>query len=169
MPLEQWASYWSKPAPMQAKPSPTEFNDTPGMQNHNLPNTGRLTIDEFVSQQEANKVSNMVGVLTANLISAADTYQVIASRDGERVVLSALLCQAQQRLQNTHVTRIDRMQLKTQQDRTQLQLVVLDIQPLACNAPPVTQLLDCLGPPRLECMTNHELAAEVHAARKLAP
>jgi len=159
MPPEYWAHYWSKPAPIQeAKPAPTEFEDIPEMQN-----TGRLTIDEFVRR-------NGINALTADLVSAADTYQVIASRDGERTVLSTLLCQAHKRLENKHMTRIEHAKLVAQQERTQLQFTVLEIQPLACDAPPVTQLLDCLTPPpKRDCMTNRELAAQVHAAKKLAP
>ena len=157
MPPELWASYWPKPAPMQeAKPIPT-FND---WQNQY---TGRLTIDEFVRQ-------NQLSVLTDNLVSAADAYQVIGSQDGKRVVLSALLCQAFQKLENKHLNRIEKSQWKAQQDRAKLQLDVFEMQPLTCGFPPVAQLLGCLGlPPRLECMTNRELSAQMRAARQLAP
>ena len=159
VPFEQWASYWTKPtpAPMPPKTAPVEF-----VEFDNIPNTGRLTIDQFVRQ-------NQLSVLTDNIVSAADAYQVVGSYDGKRIVLSTLWCQATHFLGNKHINRLDRMRWKTQQERAQLQLSVFEIQPLTCDSTPVLQLLDCLGPPKLECMTNRDLSAEVRAAKQLAP
>lgn len=189
-PIEQWASYWSTPVsapvPMpilvpvpKAKPLPDELQDRPILQAKSLPvelcdsdppHAGRLSVADFLSPWEVNRIYALASELTSDLVATAMTSQVISSRAGERVVLSALLCQARQLLgnENTHTTRAGRRFLVAQQDRAQLGLDMFGIQSLACNAFPVVQLMDCLDlVPAPECTTNSELAAQVRAARKL--
>ena len=180
LPIERWASYWPTPAPvLKAKLFPDELADRPvppakpipiELCDTDPPHAGRLSVTDFLGQWETNELQELTSALTVDLITAAATSQVISNRAGERVVLSALLCQAHQLLvsENTHTTRAGRAWLKAQQDRSQLQLDVLGIQPLACDTYPVTQLIDCLGlVPASKCTANSELAAQVRAAEKL--
>jgi hypothetical protein len=163
----------------KAKPLPDELQDRPILQAKSLPvelcdsdppHAGRLSVADFLSPWEVNRIYALASELTSDLVATAMTSQVISSRAGERVVLSALLCQARQLLgnENTHTTRAGRRFLVAQQDRAQLGLDMFGIQSLACNAFPVVQLMDCLDlVPAPECTTNSELAAQVRAARKL--
>ena len=179
-PLERWASYWPSPAPvLKAKSLPSELQDRPVPKAKLLPvelrdvdsaRAGRLSAADFLNSWEVDKIRALSSTLAADLIAAAATSQVISSRAGERVVLSALLCQAHSLLvsEDTHTTHTGRMRLLAQQDHAQFALDVLAIQPLTCDAYPVKRLVQCLDiVPVPECTTNDELAAQVRASEKL--
>ena len=99
---------------------------------------------------------------------AAD--QVLATRAGQRLVLSALLCDATQLLVAPgRTTRAARDRLRSQAESAQLRLDVLALTPLACDAYPVERLVGCMGIlPAAACTEDDELAAQVLAAERLA-
>ena len=75
---------------------------------------------------------------------AAD--QVLATRAGQRLVLSTLLCEAQQLVvAEGRTTRAARARLRAQAESAQLRLDVLALTQLACDSYPVERLVGCLG------------------------
>jgi hypothetical protein len=100
---------------------------------------------------------------------AADA--VLSSRSGQRLVLSALLCEATELLTSadTHTTSAGRLRLAGQAESARVRLTVLNIEPLACDAWPVARLVQCLGLlPSLACSEDDVLAAQVATAERLA-
>ena len=100
---------------------------------------------------------------------AADA--VLSSRSGQRLVLSALLCEATELLTSadTHTTSAGRLRLAEQAESARVRLTVLNIEPLACNAWPVARLVQCLGIlPSLACSEDDVLAAQVATAERIA-
>ena len=176
LPPERWAAYWpvhtAPPAPLKltpplkAKTIPADLSDT-----KSSPRFVLLTKADFLaSAAELDETHAMAVALAADLVTAVATDAVITSRAGQRVVLSALLCEARALLisEDTHTTHAGRMWLIARQDRARLALDVLAIQPLACDAYPVERLVGCLGLlPGPECTTDADLAAQVRAAERL--
>jgi len=172
-PPDRWAAYWpahlAPPAPLKlkAKAFPSDLSET-----KSSPRFVVLTKADFLaSAAELDETHAMAVALAADLVTAVATDAVITSRAGQRVVLSALLCEARALLisGDTHTTHAGRMRLIARQDRARLALDVLAIQPLACDAYPVERLVGCLGLlPGPECTTDADLAAQVRAAERLA-
>ena len=107
--------------------------------------------------------------MAADLVTTSATDAVIFSRAGQRIVLSAMLCDASQRLIDPRAAGQARRRAAHDLDQARERLAVLGIEALACDAYPVARLVGCLGiVPAAECTSNPELAVQVHAAEKLA-
>ncbi len=106
---------------------------------------------------------------------AADA--VLATRAGQRLVLSALLCEAAQRksdvgdqleLQLTTDLLVADKRADADIDRARERLAVLAIQPLACDTWAVGRVVNCLSLlPSVACTEDEALAAQVRAAERL--
>ena len=121
--------------------------------------------DSGVDAPNPGDIRRMAAALQAEM--AAD--QVLTTRAGQRLVLTALLCEATQLLvAEGRTTRAARDRLHAQAERSQLRLDVLAMQPLACDAWPVERLIGCLGIlPQAACIDDDGLAALVRAAERL--
>jgi len=165
-PPDRWAAYW----PVHTAP-PAPLKLTPPLKAKTMPDFVLLTKADFLaSAAELDETHAMAVALADDLVTAVSTNAVITSRAGQRIVLSALLCEARALLisEDTHTTHAGRMRLIARQDRARLALDVLEIQPLACDAYPVKRLDGCLGLlPGPECTTDTDLAAQVRTAEQL--
>jgi hypothetical protein len=127
---------------------------------------GALTPADFADPLQPDAARSMVAALSAE--QAVD--QLLYTRAGQRLINSALLCQAtelltapgpsaataRRRLAVIGVAATDRLERQR-------------ITPLACDAWPVARLIACLGLlPGPECSTDAELVTQVSAAERLA-
>ena len=115
--------------------------------------------------------------LQAGMDAALATDAVLSTRAGQRLVLSALMCEALQRKADVG----DQLELRLTADvltadkradrdieRARERLAVLAIQPLACDTWAVGRVVNCLSLlPSVACTEDDELAAQVAAATKL--
>ena len=103
---------------------------------------------------------------------------MLATRAGQRLVLSALLCEAVQRKSDTGdklevLLTADVLAADKRADRDiesdRERLAVLGITPLACDAYPVERIVQCFSLlPSASCTEDDDLAAQVHVAERLA-
>jgi len=189
-PPERWASYWpvrtmptsippAKPTPWliypipipPAKPVPRE------LQESSTSRAGHLDTTDFLSQQEADKLHILTAILANDLVATTATHQVLATSTGQRLILSALLCEAQQRKRDLDdlLTRggnqafvARQVQIATERERWAQIGLSMGLRPLACNTAPVSKLVQCLSIyASSECTTDVDLEAQMRAAERL--
>ena len=103
---------------------------------------------------------------------AAPALATLASRQNQRIIYSALLCQSVQLLTSPddHSTEAARKRLVAIGLLATERLEKARIVPLACDAWPVARLVGCLGLlPGAECKDDPKLAELVAAAERIAP
>jgi tetratricopeptide (TPR) repeat protein len=101
----------------------------------------------------------------------------LSTRFGQRLVLSAMLCESQLRkkeigdqLQNGPTWPLMTADRKAGADviKARERLTILDIVPLQCDVWPVERIVQCMGLlPSISCTEDDELSAQVHAFEKL--
>ena len=97
--------------------------------------------------------------------------RLLATRAGQRLVNSALLCQSVELLTaEGKSTATARRRLAAIGVEATARLERAHIAPLSCDAYPVARLVNCMGLlPAAECTTDAELATAVRASERLAP
>jgi hypothetical protein len=126
----------------------------------------------------AGEARETATALQADLAADLAADAVLATRAGQRLVLSALLCEAVQRKSDTGdklevLLTADVLAADKRADRDiesdRERLAVLGITPLACDAYPVERIVQCFSLlPSASCTEDDDLADQVHAAEKLA-
>lgn len=163
-----WASYWhtvQTPA-RRAEPTKTALKSVAMKALTVVPHLDRVQTLETAAEMQA--------AMDAEL--AVDA--VLATRAGQRLVLSALLCEAVQRKSDCGdklevILRDDVLAADKRTDRdikrVRDDLARRAIAPLSCDTYPVERIVNCLGLlPSAACTEDDELAVQVHAAEKLA-
>jgi hypothetical protein len=140
---------------------------------------GHLTRADFLeSADRLDRAASLAGALEADFKSETAADQVLSTPAGQALVLSALLCEAQQtkrgltdllerggdRAYVAHQMRI----AAHREQRARLGLS-MGLTPLACDDAQVAKLLQCLSIyAPAECTTDTALAAQVRASERLA-
>lgn len=154
--VSTWASYWhvSQPTRIEpAKPVPLAFSDL-------------------------SAIRETATAMADDLAAEVAVHLVLADRGQQRVVVSAMLCEARQRAVDTEsalangLTRpLARAAIRAAQDvaSAQKRLLALDVVPMACGHRDVERIINCLGlMPSQACVDDDELAAQLAAAARLA-
>ena len=161
-----WASYWpAKIAP--AKPVAAKPLHAPLLSQH------MVMMETDPAQARATAAA-----LQAEMDAATAADAVLATRAGQRLIYSAVLCEAQLRKSQTEdklelaiVAPVLAADANAGRDivRAKLRLQKAGIVPLACNLGPVAVIVDCLNSivPSQACVDDDELAAQVAAAERL--
>ena len=129
-----------------------------------------LSAPAYAAPDAASDAPTVARALMADFDEQLAADAVLASRSGQRLVLSALLCEATSLLtsEDTHTTAAGRMRLVAQAETARERLAVLEIQPLACDAWPVARLVQCLDIlPSISCTEDDVLQAQVATAERL--
>jgi hypothetical protein len=106
----------------------------------------------------------------AALVAELAVDEVLATRAGQRLINSAILCQSVELLTaEGQSAAVARRQLAAAGVAATDRLERARIEPLACDAYPVERLVQCLGIlPAAACTEDDELAAQLAAAERLA-
>ena len=163
-----WASYWHtvQTSPHRAEPPKTVLKSVAARAPVVVPRPDRIQTLEIAAEMQA--------AMDAEL--AVDA--VLATRAGQRLVLSALLCEAIQRKNDCG----DKLEIILHDDvlaadkradkdikRARDGLVGRAIVPLRCDVYPVERIVNCLSLlPSASCTEDDELAVQVRAAERLA-
>ena len=115
--------------------------------------------------------------LQAEMDAEAAVDAVLSDPAQQRVVVSAMLCEARGRQRDTEAALarglskpLARAAIRAAQDVTaaETRLLVLGIVPMSCGHRDVERLVDCLSPaPETWCSLNTQIAVLVRAAEKL--
>ena len=144
------------------------------------PDAGRLSSADFLAPAaRLDEAAAMSSALRAEFDADTAADQVLASSAGQQLILSTLLCEAQQRRRDLtdllerggdrgFVARQVRI-AAARERRAQLGLS-MGLQPLACDAEPVTRLLVCLSIyAPTECATTDETVKACIEANGIDP
>jgi len=139
---------------------------------------GRLTTADFLeSAERLDHAATMAGALEADFEVETAADAVLATPQGQALVLSTLLCEARQTQDDLadllarggergYVSRQMRIAAAREQ-RARLGLS-MGLAPLACDDAAVVALLQCLSIyAPAECATDNGLATQVRAATRL--
>ena len=139
-----------------------------------LVTAGPLTHADFADQSAVDAARQIARAGLADL--EADV--ILADSVQQRVLLSAMLCEAQQRAADTEaalargLTKIlarAALRASADVDSAQLRLAVLRLAPLSCSASDVDLMTQCLGPVApVSCESDDHMAAVSVAAERLA-
>ena len=140
---------------------------------------GHLRASDFFEPAERlDRAATLAGALEAEFEAETAADAVLASPGGQTLILSALLCEAQQTRRGLtellerggdrgYVARQMRIAAHREQ-RARLGLS-MGLQPMACDDAAVVTLLQCLSIyAPAECATDGALAAQVRASERLA-
>lgn len=135
---------------------------------------GPLTPADFADPPDAaplevDAARAMAAALAADMDRATQVDALLATRAGQRIVNSALLCQSvQDLLAEGRSTAAARRRLAAIGVAATDRLERARIVPLPCAAYPIERLVGCLGIlPGAECATDAEMATQVRAAERL--
>ena len=136
---------------------------------------GKLMAADFLSERETADLVTLAHQMEIEL--AADV--LLGQPDQQRVILSAVLCEAQQRKADTEariaqgLTKpLARAAVKAAKDieDAQTKLAVLGLDPYACTYSDVVDLLNCMDPAAPAwCAVDQRMAARLTAAERIAP
>ena len=174
-----WASYWPEHSPAPAVTLPPK--PIPATMDSAALHAGPWARADFIDPPDARPLDPdaaraMAAALAQAAAEAEQVDALLATRQGQRIVNSAILCRVVVDLtaegQSTTVARRRLAVLgeaaASRMEHARIALDVLAIQPLACDAYPVERLVGCLGLlPGPECTTDADLAAQVRAAERL--
>jgi hypothetical protein len=140
---------------------------------------GRLSAPDFFEPADRlDRAATLAGALESEFEAETAADQVLATPAGQTLILSTLLCEAQQTQddladllarggERAYVARQMRIAAHREQ-RARLGLS-MGLQPLACDDAHVEKLLQCLSIyAPAECATDAALAAQVRASERLA-
>ena len=111
----------------------------------------------------------LAAALARDMEAQARADALLATRAGQRLVNSAILCQVVAALMaEGRSTTTARRRLAVIGEAATARMERARIVPLACDAYPVERLVGCLGLlPGPECTTDADMAAQVRAAERL--
>jgi len=126
---------------------------------------------EFAEPESPASSADDVRETAAALQSDLEADAVLATRAGQRLVLSALLCQSVELLTAEGKSTVTaRRRLAAIGVEATERLEHAHITPLSCDSYPVARLVACLGlTPPAACTEDDELVAQVRASERLAP
>lgn len=133
----------------------------------------RLVMSDFMGGSDTLDDGDASDTLDAAVVDA-----LVSSRDGQRLALSTLLCEARQYredvqdrliLQSDAALKAEATRTDARIARTKAKLNSLGLEPLECDAVAVTRLVECrtLVAPA-ECTADEDLAAQVRAVAQVA-
>ena len=137
------------------------------------PSAGPLTHADFATDAEIDAARAVARASSITL----DADDLVSTPESWRPLLSAALCEAQDRVRDTEAALaggltkpLARAALRASRDveSARLKLAVLDLQPMSCSAADVAPVVECLGqvaPAR--CDRDPGLAARTQAAERL--
>ena len=135
---------------------------------------GALTSMDFADQPDVPQLDRdaaaaMAVALERDFEASVEVDLLLATRAGQRVVNSAILCRAVADLTaEGRSTSTARRRLAIIGEAATARMERARITPLACNSYPVERLVNCLGLlPSVECTEVDELATQVRAATRL--
>ena len=141
-----------------------------------LAQAGPLAMTDFVDSPQADRDDVHFSAAAMSLDLDADA--LLSRPDQQRIVLSAMLCEARQRLADTEtalaagLTRpLARAAIRADQEAraAALRLQVMALRPMACGHREVQRVAECLAPAAPAwCSANPDVAAQVVAAERIA-
>jgi hypothetical protein len=141
-----------------------------------LAQAGPLAMADFVDSPAVDRDDVRFSAAAMSLDLDADA--LLSRPDQQRIVLSAMLCEARQRLADTELalaaglTRpLARAAIRADQEAraASLRLQVMALCPMACGHREVQRVAECLAPAAPAwCSANPDVAAQVVAAERIA-
>ena len=133
---------------------------------------GSLTMEDFLDASNALDDGDASDVLDGALVAA-----LVSSRDGQRLALSTLLCEARQYrddiqdrmlLNATSALKAEARRTDSRIARAKAKLDSLGLMPMECDDVSVTRLVECraLVAP-VGCEADEDLAVQVQAVRQV--
>ena len=172
-----WASYWpTTQAPVRIEPAKTEPKP---VAVQSLETLDLMAFAKLPVRVDPAQVHETAAALQSEMLAANAADAVMSTRAGQRLVLSALLCEAilrksqtEDKLEVSLVAPVLAADANAGRDivRAKQRLQKAAILPLACNLGPVDAIVECLNSllPSVSCTESDELAAQVRAAGKIA-
>lgn len=165
----------AKSDPFVARPVPAAKADPYAATELPQEHAGPLTAGDFLDERETKDLRDLAHAL--QIEQAAD--ELLACPDQQRLILSAVLCEAQARKAATEerlaagLTKpLARASVKASRDveDAQTKLAVLALDPLACTYSDVALLVSCMDPAAPAwCSVDPHMAAMLAAAERIAP
>ena len=167
-----WASYWPEHSPAPAVTLPPK--PIPATMDSAALHAGPWARADFIDPPDARPLDPdaaraMAAALAQAAAEAEQVDALLATRQGQRIVNSAILCRVVVDLTaEGQSTMAARRRLAVLGEAATARMEQARITPLACDVYPVERLVGCLGLlPGPECTADADLAVQVRAAERL--